>query len=57
MSGRTPFRVNQILFGMNAPDWDMPSEMTAMPKKLKEGGYATHSEYCSPTSAVHAAQC
>ena len=42
MSGRTPFRVNQILFGMNEPDWDMPSEMTAMPKKMKLGGYATH---------------
>ena len=41
MSGRTPFRVNQILFGMNEPDWDMPSEMTAMPKKMKLGGYAT----------------
>ena len=42
MSGRTPFRVNQILFGMNEPDWDMPSEMTAMPRKMKLGGYATH---------------
>ena len=23
-------------------DWDMPSEMTAMPRKMKLGGYATH---------------
>ena len=26
-------------------DWDMPPEMTAIPKKLKEGGYATHMVY------------
>ena len=42
LSGRLPFRVNQVLTGMQNPDWDMPSEMTAIPKKLKEGGYATH---------------
>lgn len=42
MSGRLPFRVNQVLTGMQNPDWDMPSEMTAIPKKLKMGGYATH---------------
>ena len=35
MSGRLPFRVNQVLTGMQNPDWDMPSEMTAIPKKLK----------------------
>ena len=29
-------------------DWDMPPEMTAIPKKLKEGGYATHMVYVSP---------
>ena len=42
MSGRLPYHVNQIILGMNNPDWDMPSEMTAMPRKLKQGGYATH---------------
>lgn len=42
MSGRLPYHVNQVILGMNNPDWDMPSEMTAMPRKLKQGGYATH---------------
>ena len=42
MSGRLPYHVNQIILGLNMPDWDMPSEMTAMPKVLKQAGYATH---------------
>ena len=40
MSGRLPYHVNQIIVGLNMPDWDMPSEMTAMPKKMKQGGCA-----------------
>ena len=42
MSGRLPFRVNQVILGSNIADWDMPKEMTALPQKLKEAGYATH---------------
>lgn len=54
MSGRLPFHVNQVLTGMQNPDWDMPSEMTAIPKKLKLGGYATHmvGKWCARLIAV-----
>ena len=40
MSGRLPYHVNQIIVGLTMPDWDMPPEMTAMPKKMKQGGCA-----------------
>jgi hypothetical protein len=42
MTGRLPYHVNQIILEDNAVDLNAPKEMTAMPKKLKEGGYATH---------------
>ena len=32
----------QIILANWNKDWDMPREMTALPKKLKQGGYATH---------------
>ena len=37
---------------MTNPDWDMPSEMTAIPKKLKMGGYATHSESAKASASL-----
>jgi len=39
--GRLPLTVGCL----PRSDWDMPPEMTAIPKKLKEGGYATHMVY------------
>lgn len=42
MSGRLPFHVNQVILFNWMRDWNMPSEMTAFPAKLKQAGYATH---------------
>jgi len=42
MSGRLPYHVNQVILTNWVLDWSMPREMTAMPRKLKEAGYATH---------------
>jgi arylsulfatase A-like enzyme len=41
-SGRFPYHVNQLILSSMLPGWDMPKEMTAMPKKLKQAGYSTH---------------
>ena len=38
MSGRLPYHVNQLILALNNPDWDMPAEMTAIPKKMKFAG-------------------
>ena len=38
-------RSGRLTVGCLRSDWDMPPEMTAIPKKLKEGGYATHMVY------------
>merc|ERR1719264_222707 len=42
MTGRLPYHVNQIILPDYVADWDAPKEMTAMPRKLKQAGYATH---------------
>ena len=42
MTGRLPYHVNQIILSDSAVDLNAPKEMTAMPRKLKEGGYSTH---------------
>ena len=42
MSGRFPYHVNQLILSSMLPGWDMPKEMTAMPKKLQQAGYSTH---------------
>ena len=38
MSGRLPYHVNQLILSSMLPGWDMPKEMTAMPKKLAQAG-------------------
>lgn len=38
MSGRLPYHVNQLILSSMLPGWDMPKEMTAMPKKLARAG-------------------
>jgi len=45
MSGRLPYHVNQLILSSMQPGWDMPKEMTAMPKKLAQAGYSTHMVY------------
>ena len=42
MTGRLPYHVNQIILSDSAVDLNAPKEMTAMPRKMKLGGYATH---------------
>ena len=42
MSGRLPYHVNQVILPDWSKDWNMPQEMTALPKKLKQAGYHTH---------------
>ena len=38
MSGRLPYHVNQLILSSMLPGWDMPKEMTAMPKELVQAG-------------------
>merc|ERR1719253_955877 len=42
MTGRLPYHVNQIILGNTNLDWGAPAQMTSIPKKLKQAGYATH---------------
>ena len=42
MSGRLPYHVNQINIGPQAPGAGVARNMTMIPRKLKQAGYATH---------------
>lgn len=43
LSGRLPYHVNQVNLGTSIPRSGIPRNMTTLPRKLKQGGYATHS--------------
>jgi arylsulfatase A-like enzyme len=42
LSGRLPYHVNQVNLGSSFPGSGIARNMTTIPRKLKQAGYATH---------------